>query len=74
MQLIDELMGRLIVFSMTLENTLEELKSRKREAGQTMVEYGLIVALISIAAISVIVLIGPKLKTVFQTVVNNLHS
>jgi pilus assembly protein Flp/PilA len=45
-----------------------------KEDGQTMVEYGLIVALISIAAISVIVLIGPKLKDVFQAVVDNLKT
>jgi len=44
-----------------------------REEGQTMVEYGLIVALISIAAIATIVLIGPKLNDVFQKVVDNLN-
>ena len=63
-----------------ISNFVNNLMSRiqnlrdEREEGQTMVEYGLIVALISIAAISVIVLIGPKLRTVFQTVVNNLQT
>lgn len=35
------------------------------EEGQGMVEYGLIMALISIAAIAVLVLIGPKITTIF---------
>ena len=38
------------------------------ESGQGMVEYGLIVALISIAAIAVIVLLGPKLTGIFTKV------
>lgn len=44
----------------------------RNEDGQGMIEYGLLVALISIAAIAVIVLIGPQLKTTFQNVVNAL--
>ena len=45
-----------------------------REDGQAMVEYGLILALISIAAIAVILLIGPQLVSVFQAVVDGLSS
>lgn len=44
----------------------------KDERGQGMVEYGLIVALISIAAISAILLIGPKLLTIFTNANNAL--
>lgn len=44
----------------------------KDEEGQAMVEYGLIVALISIAAITTILLIGPKLIKVFQKVETSL--
>lgn len=44
----------------------------RNEDGQGMIEYGLLVALISIAAIAVIVLIGPQLKNTFQNVVNAL--
>ena len=44
----------------------------KEEDGQAMTEYGLLVGLISIAAIAVIVLIGPQLKRLFQAVVNAL--
>ena len=42
------------------------------ESGQGMIEYGLLVALISIAALAVIVLIGPQLTTIFGNVVNAL--
>jgi len=42
------------------------------ESGQGMIEYGLLVALISIAALAVIVLLGPQLTTIFGNVVNAL--
>lgn len=42
------------------------------ESGATMVEYAILVALISIAAIAVLLLIGPQLVTVFQNVLNAL--
>lgn len=44
----------------------------KDEDGQGMVEYGLLVALISIFAVGAIVLIGPKLVTLFTAVSTNL--
>ncbi len=43
-----------------------------REEGQDMIEYALLAALISIVAIAVILLIGPKLTGIFQNVVNGL--
>lgn len=42
------------------------------ERGATMVEYAILVATISIAAIAVILLIGPQLIVIFQAVVNAL--
>lgn len=36
------------------------------EEGQGMVEYGLILGLIAVAAIAVIALLGPKIKSMFQ--------
>jgi pilus assembly protein Flp/PilA len=42
------------------------------EEGQGMIEDGLLVALISIAALAVIVLIGPKLTGIFGNVYNAL--
>ena len=46
-------------------SAIEYVKSMldRDEEGQGMIEYGLLVALISIAALAVIVLIGPKLTT-----------
>ncbi len=36
------------------------------ERGQGMVEYGIILALIAVAAIAVLVLLGPQVKGMFQ--------
>lgn len=44
----------------------------KDESGQTMVEYGLLIALISIAVIAVLVLLGPRIAGFFQAVDNQL--
>ena len=43
------------------------------EEGQDMIEYALLAALIAIAAIAVIILVGPELKNLFQDVVNGLQ-
>ena len=40
----------------------------KDESGQTMVEYGLLIALISIAVIAVLVVLGPHIASFFQAV------
>jgi pilus assembly protein Flp/PilA len=50
-----------------------EARMADRERGATMVEYGLIVALISIAALTVIQGIGPKLIGIFTDVSNALN-
>jgi pilus assembly protein Flp/PilA len=42
------------------------------ECGATAIEYGLIAALISIAAISAIQLTGTNLSSTFNTVANNM--
>ncbi|MFZ2007818.1 MAG: Flp family type IVb pilin [Stellaceae bacterium] len=42
------------------------------ETGATAIEYGLIAALISVAAISVLQLTGTNLVSTFTTVANNL--
>ena len=44
----------------------------KDEEGATMVEYGLLVGLISIAAIVALLLIGPQLVILFNAVVTAL--
>jgi len=43
------------------------LKWFKNEEGQGMVEYGLIIALIAIVVIAALVLLGPKIKAIFDT-------
>lgn len=44
----------------------------KEESGATMVEYAILVALVSVAAIAVITLIGPAIIEAFQTAVDAL--
>lgn len=61
-------------YLMTQQYKLQELIERltTREEGQDMIEYALLAALISIVAIAVIILIGPKLTGIFGNVVNGL--
>lgn len=49
---------------------LQELKSR--EEGQTMVEYGLLAALISLAAMAFLPGIANSLKTIFSNISSSL--
>ena len=44
------------------------------EQGQTMIEYGLIVALISIVAILTLTTVGGNIKNVFSSIAGKLHS
>ena len=44
----------------------------KEDTAQTMAEYGLILALISVAVIAVLILLGDQLGAVFQYVTDNL--
>jgi pilus assembly protein Flp/PilA len=52
-----------------LQNAVANL--RDREDGQAMVEYALILALVSIAAIVALTTLGGKVKTAFETINNN---
>ena len=45
-----------------------------REEGQGLVEYGLILAGVSIAAIAALFLLGPKISTLFNTVEASLRA
>ena len=47
-------------------------KIRKDESGATAIEYGLIAALVSVAAIGAMTALGGSLNTMFQTVSNAL--
>ena len=43
------------------------LTVRDEEEGQGMVEYGLIIALVAIVVIAALVILGPKIATIFNT-------
>jgi len=47
------------------------LKSKK---GQTLVEYGLILALVSIVVIAVLTTLGTKIQNIFTTISTSLSS
>ncbi len=42
------------------------------ENGQGMVEYALILGLIAVAAVVVLIVLGPKIKTLFQKANDNV--
>jgi pilus assembly protein Flp/PilA len=46
--------------------------SRESEDGQTMVEYGLILAIVSIVAIATLVTVGTDLKAIFTSIGGHL--
>lgn len=50
----------------TVAGYVQDRYNHRKDSGATMVEYGLLVGLISIAAITALVLIGPKLLALFQ--------
>jgi len=45
-----------------------------REEGATMIEYGLLAALVSIAALSALQVLGPALQTIFNNVATAITS
>ena len=52
----------------------ERFEAFTEEAGQTLVEYGLILALISIVAIAALSLIGTNVTAVFNSIAGDLSS
>lgn len=44
----------------------------RKQAGQGMAEYGLILALVSVVAIVTLTTVGTDLKTLFQTVASDI--
>ena len=59
----------------TITEFVNRILSRlsEEESGQTLIEYGLIVALLSIAAIAVLSLIGEDIVSIFTTVSTTLQ-
>jgi len=46
----------------------------RQQAGATMIEYGLLAALVSIATLATLQLLGPALIAIFQAVVTALQT
>ncbi|ASK61824.1 Flp family type IVb pilin [Virgibacillus phasianinus] len=44
----------------------------KEEEGQAMTEYGLLIGLIAIAVVAVLVVLGPQLAALFQSISDEL--
>ena len=58
---------------MTLRDWFELLRVElKREEGQTMAEYGLLIALIAVVCILVITAVGTGIQSTFQGLVSGL--
>ena len=53
-----------------ISTAVTQLRLRNREDGQAMVEYALILALVSIAAIVALGVLGGKVNTAFQKINN----
>ena len=64
MRLINEALLRVMA-------TFEGMRPH-REEGQTLVEYALIIALISIAAVGVMITLGGKISDTFNSIVGQL--
>jgi Flp pilus assembly pilin Flp len=54
-----------------LRQARERLLDQGQE-GQTLTEYGLIMALVVVVVIAVLALLGPKIRDIFQNVVDHL--
>jgi len=54
-----------------VSNLLSQLR-RDDEEGQTLVEYGLLLALIAIVVIAALIILGPLVSGIFTTVGNSL--
>jgi pilus assembly protein Flp/PilA len=52
----------------------EWFRLRRREEGQTMVEYGLLIAGIALIVIAALVVLGPKIKELFEKTASSVQS
>jgi pilus assembly protein Flp/PilA len=44
----------------------------RRESGQGLVEYALIIALVAVVVIGTLILLGPQIQSIFGNISNNL--
>lgn len=49
-------------------------KVARKDEGQSMVEYGLIIALIAVVVVAALLLLGPTIKNMFNSVNTTLNS
>ena len=56
-----------------LNRLFVSMTTRDEEEGQGMVEYGLIIALVAIVVIAALVILGPKIGSMFNTASNSLN-
>jgi pilus assembly protein Flp/PilA len=61
------------MLQMVISNLLGYLR-REDEEGQTLVEYGLLLALIAIVVIAALVVLGPIVSGIFDTVGDSLEN
>jgi pilus assembly protein Flp/PilA len=55
-----------------ISTAVTQLRLRNREDGQAMVEYALILALVSVAAVGVLTLVGTSVSSIFNEINNDL--
>lgn len=48
------------------------LRGKKREKGQGLVEYALIIALVAIIVIAILLVLGPQIGQIFSKITQNL--
>ena len=64
---MQEVSNRLVVSIQTAWSSL-----RSREEGQTMVEYGLLIAGVALIVIAALVILGPKIADLFEETANSV--
>ena len=65
---VTQMYARMAIWVSTISGRIEEL--RTREEGQGLVEYALILVLVSIVSIAILAALGFKVSGVFNTVTN----
>jgi Flp pilus assembly pilin Flp len=55
-----------------MQRQVTQHKRRRSKRGQTLVEYALILAFVSVCAIAVLIRLGTEIKTVFTTITSEL--
>jgi pilus assembly protein Flp/PilA len=62
------MMRNIMIYSYTYSHMLSRLLNRRNERGATMVEYAIIIAVLSIAAVALIALLGGQVQAAFEGV------